>query len=332
MINLPFSVSDLRDLRILPLLMASFLDWLIGDPWGFPHPVQAMGWAIAVGKDIILKYIRTPLGQKCAGVCLNLILLVSAAAIAGIAVYAGDRIDRFVGIGIESILLASCFAGRSLRDAAIAVITPLENGNLSEAQSLLSRYVGRDTENLESPEILRAVLETVSENCTDGVIAPLFYAAIGGVPLAMAYKASSTLDSMIGYKREPYTNIGWFSAKLEDALSWIPCRITVLLVACLSLVLLRQNPIHILRICQRDAPQDPSPNSGWSECVFAAALGVQLGGNNLYKGVIQVKPFLGDANQSISQQTIQKALRLMRWSFLLLLGVVAINLNLGQRV
>ncbi|CAN1208732.1 adenosylcobinamide-phosphate synthase CbiB [Tumidithrix helvetica PCC 7403] len=325
MINLPFSVSDLTDLRILPLLIACFLDWFIGDPWGFPHPVQAMGWAIAFGKNIILKNIKTPLGQKLAGIGLNLVLLVGVAAIGGIIVQVCYRLDRLLGIGIESILLASCFAGRSLRDAAIAALEPLEAGEIQQARAVLSLYVGRDTDNLESPDILRAVLETVSENCTDGVIAPLFYAAIGGVPLALAYKAASTLDSMIGYKREPYTHIGWFSAKLEDVLSWLPCRLTVIIVAILSMLMMRQNPLNIWRICQRDAPHDPSPNSGWSECVFAAALGVQLGGNNTYKGVTNVKPLLGDPNQPITVAVIHQALQLMRWSFLFLLCLVAVR-------
>jgi adenosylcobinamide-phosphate synthase len=325
MINLPFSASDLRGLSLLPLLIASFLDWLVGDPWGFPHPVQVMGWAIASAKDTILNHVKTPIGQKLAGIVLNIILLSGTAAISWLILWGCDRIDRWLSVAIESILLASCFAGRSLRDAAIAVIQPLEAGDISAARSVLSLYVGRDTDDLEPPEILRAVLETVSENCTDGVIAPLFYAAIGGVPLALAYKAASTLDSMIGYKREPYTHIGWFSAKLEDVLSWLPCRITVFLVAILSGLILRQNPLKIWRICQRDAPQDPSPNSGWSECVFAAALGVQLGGNNLYKGVIQIKPFLGDSNKAIAVDTIYQALTLMRWSFLSLLSLVILS-------
>jgi adenosylcobinamide-phosphate synthase len=325
MINLPFSASDLRGLSLLPLLIASFLDWLVGDPWGFPHPVQAMGWAIASGKDTILNHVKTPIGQRLVGIVLNIILLSGTAVIGWLILWGCDQIDHWLSIAIESILLASCFAGRSLRDAAIAVIQPLEAGDISAARSVLSLYVGRDTDDLEPPDILRAVLETVSENCTDGVIAPLFYAAIGGVPLALAYKAASTLDSMIGYKREPYTHIGWFSAKLEDVLSWLPCRITVFLVAILSGLILRQNPLKIWRICQRDAPQDLSPNSGWSECVFAAALGVQLGGNNLYKGVIQIKPFLGDSNRAIAIDTIHQALTLMRWSFLSLLSLVILS-------
>ena len=176
-----------------------------------------------------------------------------------------------IGNRVESILLASCFAAKSLRIAAETVLQPLKVGNINEARSILSNFVGRDTQNLTTEEILRAVLETVTENATDGVMAPLFYAVIGAfVPiirpstLALAYKASSTLDSMIGYREIPYIYLGWFSARLEDCLTWLPCRLTVI-----TLALLSRKPLHIIKICQRDAPKDSSPNSGWSECAYA---------------------------------------------------------------
>ena len=133
--------------------------------------------------------------------------------------------------------------------------------------------------------------------------------------MALAYKAASTLDSMVGYQQEPFTDLGWFSAKFEDILTWIPCRLTVLTLAILS-----GKPILVLSICRRDAPQDPSPNSGWSECIYAAILGVQLGGKNTYQGVIKEKPLLGDPLNPITPQSIQKALNLTRICCLLWLG------------
>jgi len=212
-----------------------------------------------------------------------------------------------------------------LRDAAQTILESLQTQDLETTRKQLAMYVGRDTASLSEPEILRAVLETVAENATDGVLAPLFYAilgavlGIGSVPLAFAYKAASTLDSMVGYRDAPYTYIGWFSAKTEDLLTWLPCRLTVL-----TLALFSGRPLYVWQACCRDAPQDPSPNSGWSECAYAAALDVQLGGENTYRGVIKSKPRLGNAIQPITSERIYMALRLTRYSFLVwLIGAIA---------
>ena len=214
----------------------------------------------------------------------------------------------------------------SLRKAAEDVLAAIATTDLATARSQLSLYVGRDTDKLTIPEIERAILETITENAVDGVMAPLFYAivgafipAIGAVPLVMAYKAASTLDSMVGYRREPYTDLGWCSAKTEDVLTWLPCRLTVLTVSIIS-----GKPLTVWRLCWRDASLDPSPNSGWSECAYAAALGVQVGGINYYRGRVQQKSLLGDATRSISPEIIGQALKLTRSSFLLWLGLFAI--------
>lgn len=302
--------------QLIPLITASFLDWLIGDPWGFPHPVQAMGWSIDLGTKFIFSYIKSPLGQKLAGVGLAVAIIGGSAGLGWGLVAFAYSLNYWLGWSIESILLASCLATRSLRDAAIAVLIPLQQNDFDRARAELSLYVGRDSANLDPPEILRAVLETVAENTTDGVIAPLFFAILGGAPLALAYKAASTLDSTIGYKAAPYTDLGWFSAKLEDVLSWLPCRYTVLSIAILS-----GHPHRVWRLCCRDAPKDASPNSGWSECAFAAALDVQLGGINTYKGVVTSKPLLGEPEQPITTRSITQAIQLMRLSFISLLSI-----------
>jgi adenosylcobinamide-phosphate synthase len=214
--------------------------------------------------------------------------------------------------------------------AADDVLQPLIAGQLTQARSKLSQYVGRDTEKLDESEILRAVLETVTENATDGVTAPLFYAivgafvpGVGSAPLALAYKAASTLDSMIGYWNEPYTDLGWFSAQLEDRLTWLPCRLTVI-----TLALLSGKPQEVWNLCLRDASKDPSPNSGWSECTYAAILGVQLGGTNWYQGVAKDKPFLGDPLDPITPAKIDQALELTRYCFLIWLGLAIAILSL----
>ncbi|WP_019502764.1 adenosylcobinamide-phosphate synthase CbiB [Pseudanabaena sp. PCC 6802] len=306
------------------LVTASVIDYIVGDPWGWPHPVRVMGWTIAIGTKVILHYCKTPLAQRIAGVLLAIGIIGGSGFVSWGLVYLALRVNYWLGFSLQCIMLASCFAGKSLRDAAIAVLSPLEAGNLQRARDALSLYVGRDTENLNEAEILRAVLETVAENSTDGVIAPLFYAAIGGLPLAMAYKAASTLDSTIGYKENPYTYLGWFSAKLEDVLTWLPCRYTVLSVAIFS-----GHPLRVWQICSRDAPQDPSPNSGWSECAFAAALQVQLGGINTYRGVAKHKPLLGNAIAPIKPETIKQALRLMQLCMFLLLAIAVALMGVG---
>ncbi|WP_201262523.1 adenosylcobinamide-phosphate synthase CbiB [Gloeocapsopsis dulcis] len=315
---------------IVVLVLAAFLDYLIADPWGFPHPVRVMGWAIARFNKIVWKYFNSQLTQRLAGIILGIGLITGSGLVGWLIVQATKLIHPSLGTVVESILLASCFAARSLRLAAQEVLQPLSIGNITQARSSLSKYVGRDTENLSETEILRAVLETVTENATDGVMAPLFYAIagafipfIGSVPVALVYKAASTLDSMVGYREAPYTYLGWFSARLEDFLTWLPCRLTVLTLAILS-----GKPRYVWRICCRDAGQDPSPNSGWSECAYAAVLGVQVGGTNWYRGVAKYKPLLGNNIHPITSAKVYQALQLTRYCFFIWLGVAIAWLSL----
>jgi len=301
------------------VLGAAGLDFLIGDPWTWPHPVQAMGWVITRYTQFVFKSGRSPIQERLMGIVLTLILVWGSGAIAWSLLTLAEVGSSILRGGIEIVMLASCFAGRSLRRAAEDVLTPLNQGDVTEARARLSRYVGRDTQHLDEPEILRAVLETVSENSVDGVMAPLFYALlglslpmIGPVPLAIAYKAASTLDSMVGYRTKPYTHLGWCSAKTDDLLTWLPCRLTVF-----TLGLLSGRPKQVWHLCARDAPQDPSPKSGWSECAYAATLGVQLGGENHYRGVMRQKPFVGDNLYPITPDIIRQGLQLTRHGFML---------------
>ncbi len=305
------------------LIVAAGLDYLIGDPWNWPHPVRVMGWVISYLTKFAFKYCQSPLTQRIAGIVLAMVVIISSGLVGWLIIQAARWLHPLLGIALESILLASCFAGRSLRTAAEAVLHPLTAGDLEKARSTLSNFVGRDTENLSKSEILRAVLETVTENATDGVMAPLFYAivgaflpGVGATPLALAYKAASTLDSMVGYREAPYTYLGWFSARWEDKLTWLPCRLTVM-----TLALLSGKPLHVWRICRRDAVKDPSPNSGWSECAYAAILDVQMGGTNFYHGIAKQKPLLGDGINPITPERIYQALQLTRYSFLIWLGI-----------
>ena len=324
---------DIINVNLLIVILAASLDHLIGDPVNWLHPVQVMGWIITKFTNLVTNEARipkfSPLIMKMLGIILAIILILGSGLIAWLMTIACLRIHPLLAIVVASILLAACFAGRSLRNAAESVLTVLQTGNLENTRKELSRYVGRDTDTLSETEILRAVLETVTENAIDAVTSPLFYALIGsalfdygGVALAIAYKASSTLDSMVGYRESPYTDLGWFSAKTDDVLTWLPCRLTVI-----TLALYSGKPIYVWKLCDRDANQDPSPNSGWSECIYAAILQVQLGGENRYRGMIKQKPLLGDAIEVISIPKITQALTLTRICFLLwlILGIVIIQ-------
>ncbi len=308
---------------ILVLIFAASLDYLIGDPETWLHPVQVIGWLISYLTKFFLKISGDrPAIQRLLGSILGVIIIFGSGIISWSLIETATSIHLLLGITLQIILLTSCFALKSLRAACDNVVQPLIIGNISQARSNLSKYVGRDTDNLSESEILRAVLETVTENATDGVMAPLFYAIIGSfvpfigpVPFAVAYKASSTLDSMVGYREAPYTHIGWFSARLEDYLTWIPCRLTVITLALISC-----KPQRVWQICCQDAVKDPSPNSGWSECAYAAILGVQMGGTNWYRGVAKQKPLLGKSIYPITADSLAQALQITRFCFLLWLG------------
>jgi adenosylcobinamide-phosphate synthase len=304
-------------------IFAATLDFLIGDPVSWLHPVQVMGWFISHLSQLALKWCHNRFSQRCAGVLIGITLILGSGVVAGTTIQLVKAIHPLIAIAFQIIMLSSCFALGSLTNAAKSVLKSLTENDIEQTRSILSGYVGRDTANLTEAEILRAVLETVAENATDGVMAPLFYAIVGGfipfigaVPLAFAYKASSTLDSMIGYKTEPYIHIGWFSARFEDYFTWIPCRLAII-----TLALISGKPREVWQICRRDASQDSSPNSGWSESAYAAILGVQMGGVNSYQGITKYKPLLGDSIYPIKAETIDKALQLTRNSFLLWLGI-----------
>lgn len=313
---------------LLILAGSAWLDFLLGDPKSWLHPVQLMGWTIHFASQLIIKNFTGQTARRLWGIFLGLKIIIGTGFLAWLIVHLVEKISPVLAIFIQIVGVASCFAGHSLAQAARSVIEPLKMGDLPTARQKLALFVGRDTDNLSEAEILRATVESVAENTVDGVTAPLFYALlglalpfIGPWPLAIAYKAASTLDSMVGYKREPYTDLGWFSARLEDYLTWLPCRLTVLMLALLS-----GKPKAVLTIVDRDGPLDPSPNSGWSEAIYAAILGVQLGGDNYYQGVLKSKPLLGEAVQPLTIGKINQGLWYSRTVFLwqLLLGLMII--------
>jgi adenosylcobinamide-phosphate synthase len=262
---------------------AGLLDELLGDPEGWPHPVRALGWVIA-RLDRARGSLRSPWLLRLLGILLALGLPMAAGAFAWIAVRACGP----WGWVPELILGTWMLAGRSLREAVQPVLKALEGGDLVQARRSVSRVVGRDTESLDEDGVVRAGLETLAESLCDGVIAPIFWFALGGLPALWAFKAASTLDSMVGHREAPWTYFGWASARLDDLLNLIPARIAVLLIACAAA------SGSALRLAWRDGSKTTSPNAGWVEAAFAGALGVELGGMNAYDGVAKDGPRLGD--------------------------------------
>jgi adenosylcobinamide-phosphate synthase len=288
------------------------LDLALGDPEWMPHPVRAFGW-LAGELERLWRATRLPL--RIAGV----LFWMSATAAAGWIVYATIRWLPHPWISIYWIY--SLLAIRSLDVESMRVVRALARKDLTAARHFVSRIVGRDCDQLDEPEILRAALETVAENLSDGVIAPLFYLALGG-PVAMAvYKAINTLDSMVGHKDETYRDFGWASARIDDAANFLPARLSAVLVW-ISAAMLGLNPRRAIRTTLRDARTQPSPNSGYPEAAFAGALGIRLGGLNFYRGVAGRKNYLGDAVHPIDAHRFQQA-RVLLYASSLLMALLA---------
>jgi adenosylcobinamide-phosphate synthase len=282
------------------LLVAFLADLAFGDPPGLPHPVRLFGFFIARGERAIRKVARSDRALFCGGAALVILLTGTVFAGTWLMLRFLRHVSPTTGVIVAIYLAYSTLSVRGLADAGTAVVRHLQQENLPGARASLAMIVGRDTENLDEPEILRAVTETVAENCCDGVVAPLFYLALGGVPAALTYKAINTLDSMIGYKNDRYFFFGKVAARLDDVANFIPARLTALLVAVAAYVL-RFHALDALRVTWRDARLQPSPNSGYPEAAFAGALGIRLGGLNFYGGKPSKKAYLGEVRRPLDQ-------------------------------
>ncbi len=301
------------------LALACALDAAVGDPRWFPHPVRWMGFIITWCDRCVHQLLLSPAKQRMAGLLLA-VGLPSAAYVAGTGLiqFAGS-IDALWG-SVATVLLAwTTLAVRDLIDHIRSVQRALHTSSLTEARASLAKIVGRDTGEMAEADIVRASVETIAESTADGIIAPLFYLVIGGAPLALAYKAISTLDSMIGHMDERYRWFGWASARLDDVVNFIPARITALLLVLSGGIVAQSWPAmqRAWQILLRDGGAHPSPNSGHPEAAMAGALGVQLGGSNRYDGLLVERPCLGDPDQPLTSEHIGRALRLMLWASLL---------------
>lgn len=313
-------------LYIIPA--AVILDWLLGDPRWFPHPVILVGRLIGFLEPRLRRAFN---GELTGGVVLLILTVATTASAAGLLLAAAYFLHHLAGIIVAIILSWSCLAARSLQRESGFVADALANGNLPEARKFLSYIVGRDTENLEEPEIWRATVETVAENSSDGVIAPLLFLMLGGPVLGLAYKAVNTLDSMVGYRNEKYLLFGRASARFDDLANYIPARLTGILITVAAL-LTGLDTKMAWRIMRRDGRNHSSPNSGIPEAAAAGALGVQLGGTNYYFGKPVEKPAIGDPLQPLDHQAWQGAVRLMYGAETLLLLLAALLFAIGRFV
>ena len=304
--------------HVYAVILAFFLDLVIGDPPKWPHPVKWMGMLIG-GLE---KKLNIGRHKKRNGIIMLLIVVLLAFVLTAGITYLAYWIHPFIGIVLEAVLISTTIAQRSLRGAGMEVYRPLVDGNMDEARLKLSYIVGRDTEQLDESEIVRGTVETVAENTSDGITAPLFWAFIGWAPIAMVYRVINTCDSMVGYKNEKYNEFGWASAKLDDVVNWIPSRITgfLMLVGYPSRYHTWKKRWSILF---KDAKRHPSPNSGWTEAAVAALLGVQLGGRNVYKGIVSHRAEMGEKLVPLKAVHIRKTIKIMHLAsflFLILIG------------
>jgi len=287
------------------------LDLAIGDPRWLPHPVRAFGW-LAVRLERFWRATKLPLRVAGALFCLTAVSLAAVTTAA-----------TLVSLPRPWIAVYWIFALLAIRDLdfeAALVIRELRRGDLAGARRMLARIVGRDTATLDEPEVLRATIETLAENLSDAVIAPLLYLGIGGPAAMAAYKAINTLDSMVGYRNLRYREFGWASARLDDVVNFVPARLTALLIwMCAGL--LRYDLRRSVAVTLRDAHSQPSPNSGYPEAAVAGALGVRLGGLNYYQGVASRKPYIGDGARPLDFDAYARTRALLYGSSLLMVAL-----------
>jgi len=291
------------------LLVAFLADLAFGDPLSLPHPVRFFGFFISLGERLIRRMAHSNRALFCGGAVLVLTLTCAFSLGTWLLIKLFRHASPPAGTLAALYLAYSTLSIRGLEDAGTAVVNHLRNKDLGRARSSLAMIVGRDTEMLNESDILRAVIETMAENCCDGVVAPLFYLSLGGVAAALTYKAINTLDSMIGYRNDRYLYFGKFAARLDDVANFVPARLTALLVA-LSAFCLRLHALDALRVTSRDAHLQPSPNSGYPEAAFAGALGIRLGGLNFYGGQPSEKAYLGEPRRPLGVDLFPEVRRL----------------------
>ena len=304
---------------IAALIAGFLLDLLLGDPEWLYHPVRLIGKYISFAE----KRLRSrggPLRKKAVILTLSAVLLTMAsAALLLWLLHLAGRVPLFIGMALMNWM---GIAVRCMAKEAAGVEKSFDRG-IGAARKQVARIVGRDTGRLSEEEIIKATVETTAENTTDGVVSPLFWALLGGPVLLWGFKAASTLDSMVGYMDEKYRDIGWSSAKLDDALNYVPARLTALLMIGAAF-LTKLDGRNAYRIVRRDHANHKSPNCAWSEAAAAGALHIQLGGTHEYFGKPVVKPAIGDADRPAEKEDIRRSVRLLYGTGILMAAVIAV--------
>lgn len=310
-------VHGLNHRSLIPA--AWLLDQFVGDPEWLPHPVRVIGLAIERCEVVLRRPGQGKRVELLSGSALTVAVVAATYCATRQLIHMAKRQSPSLGRGAELLLAWTCLAARNLEQEVAAVIDALDSGNLAHARHRLARIVGRDTQHLDTAEICRAIIETLAESASDGIVAPLFYMAVGGVPLAMAYKAINTMDSMIGHADDHYLYFGKAAARLDDAANYLPARLTAGLIVAASSLPGSTNPGSAWRAWCRDGDKHKSPNAGQPESAMAGALEVQLGGDNTYAGELVRSRLIGHEFPQPSLPKTKVALRLV--SFVTILGV-----------
>src|ERR1700733_3572576 len=312
--------------RSLLLPAAYALDQLAGDPEWFPHPVRLIGFAVSRGETWLRRPNQSNTYELVAGTALTLAIVGSTYWLTACIIRKADQYSTSFGIATEVILGWTCLAARNLQDEAHSVLDALGSGNLSYARQRTARVVGRDTDRLETQGGSRAVIKTVAESASDGIVSPLFYMALGRVPLAMAYKAVNTMDSMIGHADKRYFYFGKAAARLDDAANYLTSRLTALTIVAASRFVSDAYSKAAWRTWRRDGSRHKSPNAGQPESAMAGALQVALGGPNTYAGDLIAAQQMGAEFPSATPAKAAQAIRLVSAaSFLALVACVVLS-------
>ena len=312
---------------LFALLIGFGIDLLVGDPHSIPHPVVGIGKLISfLEKGLRRLFPKTGGGEIAAGGVLWVLVAVICTALPAGILFLCHRISPWLRLTVESIMCWQILATKSLKDESMKVYMALESGDLEESRHAVSMIVGRDTARLDDAGVTRAAVETVAENTSDGVVAPMLFLALGGAPLGFLYKAVNTMDSMLGYVEPPYKNIGLIPAKMDDAANFLPSRLSALLMIAAGF-LLGFDAKNGWRVFRRDRFNHASPNSAQTESVCAGLLGVRLAGDAWYHGVLHKKKYIGDDTRDITHRDILLACRLLYMTaFLNLLLCVFVKL------
>lgn len=322
-------MRSLYSLTALSVFMGFGLDCLFGDPLNATHPVVLMGKLISFfEKKLRATYPGTPRGERTAGAVMALLVAGISALCGLLLLYIAWLVHPWAYFLLSAFLCWQCFAARCLMTESKKVVTALQREGLDAGRRQVAMLVGRDTESLTGTEVVKAAVETVAENTSDGVIAPLFWMALGGAVGGLFYKAVNTMDSMVGYKNDKYLNFGRFAAKLDDAVNYLPARLSALGMIGAA-YLLKLDGRNAFRIWRRDRRNHASPNSAQCESACAGALGVRLGGNASYFGQVYEKPTIGDPTRPIEGADVDLACKLMYGASVLVLLVYGVIVLLG---